>query len=90
MRDIIRDPKYKIENAIPLLFHEGDYVCKEAGDYIFYGIIVSVFRKRSGAPRYVVENEDGILHIFSSQQLTFFNPPQHQPTAPAAAFPRTE
>jgi hypothetical protein len=47
----------------------GDYVIKEAGDYRFEGRIVSAFEKLSGAERYVVENSDGMLFIFSEGQL---------------------
>lgn len=47
----------------------GMMVNKTGGDYYFYGKIVSVFEKRSGAERIVVENIAGILHIFSPAQL---------------------
>lgn len=47
---------------------------KDGGDYIFRGLIVATFRKRSGQWRYVVENDDGILHIFSGKQLTVTEP----------------
>ena len=47
----------------------GDKVVKTAGDYRFEGIVVAVFTKLSGAIRVVVENGDGILHIFSESQL---------------------
>lgn len=51
-------------------FQEGDEVYKVSGDYTFVGIVVSVFQKtQSGAIRYVVENKEGLLHIFSAQQL---------------------
>jgi len=49
---------------------EGDKVIKVAGDYTFSGIIVAKFKKKSGAIRYVVENNDGILHIFSEKNLS--------------------
>ena len=48
----------------------GQYVKKEEGDYTFHGVIVCVFLKRSGAVRVVVENHDGVLHIFNPSQLT--------------------
>lgn len=70
MRDIRRDPKYKSDNAIPFAFHEGDWVIKNAGDYSFNGVVLVVFRKRSGSPRYIVENSDGVVHIFSAVQLS--------------------
>ena len=51
-------------------FDEGDKVEKIVGDYIFRGEVVARFRKiRSAEVRYVVENQDGILHIFSARQL---------------------
>ena len=51
------------------LIKVGDFVRKYKGDYKFAGTAVSVFRKSSGVVRYVVENDDGILHIFSESQL---------------------
>ena len=48
----------------------GDEVEKVNGDYRFRGHIVAVFLKRSSQTRYVVENPDGILHIFSRGNLT--------------------
>lgn len=50
-------------------FYPLDRVDKVTGDYKFTGQIVSVFRKLDGKIRYVVENQDGILHIFSESQL---------------------
>ncbi len=50
-------------------FAVGESVTKHGGDYSFRGQIVSVFTKRSGQTRYVVENEAGILHIFSAKNL---------------------
>ena len=47
----------------------GDKVYKITGDYNFEGIIVSKFEKLSGKTRYVVENKEGILHIFSELNL---------------------
>jgi hypothetical protein len=51
----------------------GDRVIKAGGDYRFEGQVVSVFRKLGGQIRYVVENDDGILHIFSPAQLVTVN-----------------
>lgn len=73
MHNLAKDPKYNSSNAIPFAFKEGDIVRKTSGDYIFEGIILCAFRKRSGSPRYVVENEDGIIHIFNHSQLEFAN-----------------
>ena len=50
-------------------FKVGDGVIKTGGDYHFYGDVVAVFAKRSGAVRVVVENREGILHIFNPTQL---------------------
>ena len=69
MRDVTRDPKYKSANAIPFAFVEGDHVMKKRGDYTFCGVVLAAFRKRSGSPRYAVENEDGLVHIFNHEQL---------------------
>lgn len=50
-------------------FRRGQQVVKDGGDYTFRGVVVAVFTKQSGKVRYVVENADGILHIFSEAQL---------------------
>ena len=47
----------------------GDRVEKGTGDYRFVGDVRAVFTKRNGVVRYVVENDDGILHIFSAANL---------------------
>ena len=48
----------------------GDKVQKTVGDYYFQGIVVAVFLKlNKDKVRIVVENPDGILHIFSLMQL---------------------
>lgn len=49
---------------------EGDNVEKISGDYTFDGVVVSVFKKLNGKVRIVVENQDGLLHIFSENNLT--------------------
>lgn len=54
-------------------FKEGDKVTKVGGDYTFDGIVVAAFRKLSDKPRYVVENKEGLLHIFSDKQLKLEN-----------------
>ena len=51
----------------------GDRVIKDSGDYTFNGIVVSKFNKLNGIERYVVENKEGILHIFSDKQLKGLN-----------------
>ena len=52
------------------LFKTGDSVHKVGGDYTFEGIIVSAFPKLSGQIRYVVEDDRGILHIYSEKNLS--------------------
>lgn len=47
----------------------GDQVEKITGDYNFTGTVVAVFQKLNGNVRLVVENSDGILHIFSESNL---------------------
>lgn len=47
----------------------GKRVSKTGGDYSFDGEIRAVFRKKSGVVRYVVENDQGILHIFSAANI---------------------
>lgn len=51
------------------IFQIGDLVCKRSGDYRFDGTVVAAFRKISGVQRYVVEDDRGVLHIFSTEQL---------------------
>lgn len=53
----------------PVLFHVGNKVEKVGGDYTFVGTVVAVFSKLSGAVRYVVEDDRGILHIYSHKNL---------------------
>ena len=50
-------------------FKIGDKVEKISGDYKFEGVVVAIFYKLSGLNRIVVENGDGILHIFSDKNL---------------------
>lgn len=48
----------------------GDLVEKIGGDYSFTGIAVAVFQKLNDGPvRVVVQNRQGLLHIFSPSQL---------------------
>lgn len=46
-----------------------DRVIKDSGDYTFEGMVVSIFYKRSGVMRCVVEDDRGLLFIFSPSQL---------------------
>jgi len=50
-------------------FKAGDKVQKVGGDYIFVGHVVSVFPKVSGAVRMVVEDDRGVLHVYSEKVL---------------------
>lgn len=55
-----------VHRDLPLV---GDTVLKTGGDYTFRGVVVTSFPKRGGQPRVVVENDDGVLHIFNPDQL---------------------
>ena len=46
-----------------------DKVEKIGGDYTFVGVIVSKFKKLSGATRFVVEDDRGVLHVYSEKNL---------------------
>ena len=60
----------KTEAPIPMkAFDRGDYVSKVGGDYKFDGRIVSIFPKLSGAIRVVVEDDRGVLHVYSEKNL---------------------
>jgi len=50
-------------------FSVGDSVSKVGGDYRFDGVVRSVFTKASGVIRLVVEDDRGILHIYSEKNL---------------------
>lgn len=49
----------------------GDAVEKVGGDYQFEGTVVSVFTKLSGLVRLVVEDDRGVLHVYSEKNLKF-------------------
>ena len=67
-------PAGALERAAATLAAErlvvGDMVAKVGGDYAFAGVVVASFAKLGGAHRYVVENSDGLLHIFSAAPLS--------------------
>lgn len=46
-----------------------DKVEKIGGDYTFEGVVVAKFKKLSGAERFVVEDERGVLHVYSEKNL---------------------
>lgn len=51
-------------------FQIGDKVAKRTGDYVFFGIVIGVFRKRDNrSVRYAVENDDGVVLILNAKQL---------------------
>ena len=50
-------------------FQVGDKVKKVGGDYTFEGTVVAVFQKLSGVTRYVVEDDRGVLHVYSEKNL---------------------
>lgn len=47
----------------------GRYYRKQGGDYEFEGTCVSVFFKKSGLLRVVLEDKRGLLFIFNPSQL---------------------
>lgn len=47
----------------------GSYVIKDSGDYTFEGWIIAVFKKRSGAIRYAIENKEGIVLIMNEKMF---------------------
>jgi hypothetical protein len=51
------------------VYKVGDKVEKVGGDYQFVGTVVSVFQKLSGAVRLVVEDDRGVLHVYSEKNL---------------------
>jgi len=51
-------------------FKVGDLVRKVGGDYTFEGVIVAAFTKLDATKvRYVVEDDRGVLHIYSDKVL---------------------
>ena len=50
-------------------FARGNQVRKVGGDYTFEGVVVSAFTKKSGVWRYVVEDDRGVLHVYSAKNL---------------------
>lgn len=50
-------------------FDVGAKVEKVGGDYTFIGVVVSRFRKLAGHIRYVVEDDRGVLHVYSGKNL---------------------
>ena len=52
-----------------MAFKVGDKVEKVGGDYTFVGVVVAVFEKLSGVIRLVVEDDRGVLHVYSEKIL---------------------
>ncbi len=52
-----------------LEFSVGDQVTKVGGDYRYDGEVRGIVIKKSGKPRYVVEDVRGLLFIFNSSQI---------------------
>lgn len=50
-------------------YQVGDQVEKVGGDYQFVGVVVAAFQKLSGVWRYVVEDDRGVLHVYSAKIL---------------------
>lgn len=61
------------EDKMQAQFKVGDKVEKVGGDYTFVGTVVSVFQKLSGAVRLVVEDDRGVLHVYSEKNLRLAN-----------------
>ena len=58
------------ERDLEKAFAVKDLVEKTTGDYKFRGVVVGMFTKLNNTSiRIVVENSDGILHIFNPTQL---------------------
>lgn len=55
-------------------FKIGDHVEKVGGDYTFVGVVVAAFEKLSGAERFVVEDDRGVLHVYSAKILRLQKP----------------
>jgi hypothetical protein len=51
----------------------GDEVEKIGGDYTFVGVVVADFKKLSGGRRLVVEDDRGVLHVYSEKNLRLMN-----------------
>lgn len=47
----------------------GAKVSKTGGDYRFDGTVIGVFKKISGVIRYAVEDDRGVVHIYSRKNL---------------------
>lgn len=66
-------------------YQPGTRVEKVGGDYTFVGIVVAAFPKLSGEGRFVVEDDRGVLHIYSARNLRPAQPAAE--SEPASAQP---
>lgn len=53
----------------------GSQVKKVGGDYRFDGVVISIFEKLSGQIRYAVEDDRGVIHIYSAKNLALQDKP---------------
>lgn len=60
----------------PVRFSVGQWVEKFTGDYVLKGEVRSIFTKRNGVVRIVVEHEPGFLHIYAPENLRECNSPE--------------
>jgi hypothetical protein len=66
-----------MSERILMKFIVGQRVVKEGEDSRFEGQVVACFVKRDlKTLRYVVENDDGVLHITNERQLRLAMPPR--------------
>lgn len=65
--------RIKVEEPKPApeenMLFPGAMVSKTGGDYRFDGTVIGVFRKLSGVVRYAVEDDRGVVHIYSRKNL---------------------
>lgn len=59
----------RLEAAIKAKPQIGQKVRKRTGDYQFDGEIIAVIRKKSGAIRYAVEDDRGLVLIMNERQV---------------------
>lgn len=62
-------------NILGAKYKRGDQVYKDTGDYVYAGVVVSVYRKVNGLIRYVVEDWRGLNFIFNEASLKPGVPP---------------
>ncbi len=65
----LKNKKQEVNMSNENTFKVGDKVSKVGGDYTFDGTVVSIFPKLSNAIRVVVEDDRGVLHVYSCKNL---------------------